>query len=81
MAGSGTISVSPTNGPYASNTVVVLTANASANWAFDHWTGDVTGSQNPVSLTMNGPRNVQAVFVQTAYPLTATTPGGGTVTR
>ena len=79
VVGGGTISVNPTNGPYASNTVVVLTANAATNWAFDHWTGDVTGSQNPVSLTMNGPRSVQAVFVQTAYPLTATTPGGGTV--
>ncbi len=80
VVGGGTISVRPTNGPYASNTVVVLTANAAAGWAFDHWTGDVTGSQNPVSLTMDRPRSVQAVFVQTAYPLTATTPGGGTVT-
>ena len=79
VVGSGTISVNPPNGPYASNTVVILTANAAANWFFDHWTGDVTGSQNPVSLTMNGPRSVQAVFVQTAYPLTVTTPGGGSV--
>ena len=29
---------------------------------------------------MNGPRNVQAVFVPTAYPLTISTPGGGNVT-
>ena len=29
---------------------------------------------------MNGPRNVQAVFVPTSYPLTASTPGGGSVT-
>jgi hypothetical protein len=80
VVGSGTISIGPTNGPYASNTVVVLTANAGVNWAFDHWTGDVSGSQNPLSLTMNGPRNVQAVFVQNAYPLTASTTGGGSVT-
>jgi hypothetical protein len=79
VVGGGTISVGPTNGPYASNTVVVLTANASAHWAFDHWTGDVMGSQNPVSLTMGGPRSVEAVFVPTAFPLTAITPGGGTV--
>lgn len=79
IVGSGAISVNPTNAPYASNTVVVLTANAAVAWAFDHWTGDVTGSQNPMSLTMNAPHSVQAVFAQTAYPLTATTPGGGTV--
>ena len=80
VVGSGTISVNPANVPYASNTVVVLTANPAVGWALDHWAGDATGSQNPLSLTMNGPRSVQAVFVQTAYPLTATTPGGGTVT-
>ena len=79
VVGGGTISVNWTNPPYGSNTVVVLTANAATAWAFDHWTGDVTGSQNPVSLAMNGPRSAQAVFVQTAYPLTATTPGGGSV--
>jgi len=71
----------PPNGPYVSNTIVVLTAVASStNWAFDHWGGDATGTQNPVSVTMNGPRSVQAVFVQTAFPLTVSTPGGGSAT-
>ena len=79
VVGSGTISVNWHNPPYGSNTSVVVTAHAAANWGFGHWTGDVMGSQNPVSLTMNGPHSVQAVFVQTAYPLTAATPGGGTV--
>jgi alpha-tubulin suppressor-like RCC1 family protein len=79
VVGSGRISVNWNNPPYGSNTMVVVTAHAAANWGFDHWTGDVTGSQNPVSLIMNGPHSVQAVFVQTAYSLTATTPGGGTV--
>ena len=60
--------------------MVTLTANAASHWAFDHWTGDATGSQNPLNVTMNGPRSVQAVFVQTAYPLTISTPGGGGVT-
>jgi hypothetical protein len=78
--GNGMISVNPPGSPYGSNSVVVLTAVPAANWAFDHWTGDATGTQNPVSVTMNGPRNVQAVFVQTAYPLTVGTPGGGSVT-
>jgi hypothetical protein len=80
VVGAGTISANPSNGPYPSNSVVVLTATAAPHWAFDHWTGDVTGSENPASVTMNGPRSVQAVFVQTDYPLTATTAGGGSVT-
>jgi hypothetical protein len=78
--GSGTIIANPTNGPYASNTVVTLTAAPAQYWAFDHWTGDATGNLNPVSVTMNGPRSVQAVFAQTSFPLTANTPGGGSVT-
>ena len=80
VIGSGTIIANPAGGPYASNSVVTLTANAAAHWAFDHWAGDATGSQNPLSLTMNGPRSVQAVFIKTAYPLTVSTPGGGSVT-
>jgi hypothetical protein len=80
VIGNGTLSTNPPGGLYASNSVVTLTANAASRWSFDHWTGDAAGSQNPLSLTMNGPRSVQAVFVQTAFPLTLTTPGGGGVT-
>jgi hypothetical protein len=82
VTGSGTITASPTNsfGFYTSNTVVTLTATAALHWAFDHWTGDASGTSNPVNVTMNGPRNVQAVFVPTAYPLTLSSPGGGKAT-
>jgi hypothetical protein len=78
--GQGTVSVNPTNNPYASNSVVLLTASAATNWAFDYWTGNATGNQNPLSVTMNGPRSIQAVFVQTNFPLSVSAPGGGSVT-
>jgi len=80
VLGSGTIEASPTNSPYASNSVVTLTATAAVHWAFDHWTGDASGSQNPIIVTVNGPRSVQAVFTPTAYPLNVSSPGGGSVT-
>jgi hypothetical protein len=80
VIGAGTIATNPPSGPYISNSIVTLTATAAQYWAFDHWTGDATGSINPTTVTMNGPRSVQAVFVQTAYPLTVSTPGGGSVT-
>ncbi len=79
VLGSGTISLNPTNGPFFSNSVVTVTATASAYWAFDHWTGDVSGSQNPLTVIVDGPLNIQADFVQAAYPLTVGTLGGGTV--
>lgn len=62
--GSGTVSANPASGPYVHNSVLTLTATAAPHWAFDHWAGDATGSQNPLSLTMNSSRNVQAVFIQ-----------------
>jgi hypothetical protein len=77
VSGSGTIS--PSSGVFASNTVITLTANAASAWAFDHWAGDLMGNANPTNLTMNGPKNVQAVFVPTAFPISVTTPGAGTV--
>ena len=80
FTGVGSVGISPFPGPYISNSIVTLTAYNSVNWAFDHWTGDISGSINPTNVTMNGPRAVQAVFVPTAYPLTLGTSGGGTVT-
>ena len=79
VIGNGIISVDPPGDPYPSNSVVTVTATPSANWLFDHWTGDASGNQNPLSVTMNGPRSVQAVFMDT-YPVTVSTPGGGSVT-
>ena len=78
--GTGSISNNPPTSPYISNSVVTLTATGGTNWAFDHWTGDLSGSVNPTAVTMDGPKNVQAVFVPTAYPLTISTLGGGSVT-
>jgi hypothetical protein len=69
VSGSGSVSLNPSGGIYASNSVVTLTATPSdCSWFFDHWTGDLSGNQNPANLTMNAPRNVQAVFVP-LYPL------------
>lgn len=80
VSGGGSISLIPTNGPYLSNLVVTVSASAATNWAFSHWSGDASGSVNSTFVTMNGPRSVQANFNQIAYPLTLSTPGGGSVT-
>ncbi len=79
VVGNGSITVSPTPGPYLSNSVVVLTANPGPNWLFAYWTNGVSGTQNPLNVTMNGPVNATAVFTPT-YPVTVATAGGGSVT-
>lgn len=57
-------SVSPQNGTYTQGQSVTVTATPASGWAFDRWEGDVSGSQNPVSVTMNSNVSISAVFVQ-----------------
>jgi regulation of enolase protein 1 (concanavalin A-like superfamily) len=66
--GSGSISRSPEKNSYSCNEVVQLTALAEPGWAFSEWTGNVTGADNPVLLTMDAAKVVTAVFVE-APPL------------
>lgn len=78
--GNGT--VSPANGSFSEGAEVTLTATPAEGYQFDSWSGDGTGSQNPLTLVMNGNKTVQANFsaiTYTQYTLTANTSGSGTV--
>lgn len=63
-AGGGTTSPSPSSGDgfYNSGTVVQITATANSGYTFNNWSGDASGSVNPVSVTMSAPRSVTANF-------------------
>jgi len=63
-SGSGNVSLSPPGGNYDAGTIVTLTANASSGWIFQYWSGDLSGNENPVSITMDSDKNVTAVFTQ-----------------
>ncbi|WP_373520398.1 hypothetical protein [Aquiflexum sp.] len=54
--------VTPASGTQAENASVSVTATPAAGWAFVRWEGDLTGSTNPASLTMNADKAVVAVF-------------------
>jgi len=62
----GSIAASPSSasGYYASGATVQLTANPASNFQFSNWSGDLSGSTNPQSITMNAPHTVTAVFAQ-----------------
>ncbi|MBL7119395.1 MAG: hypothetical protein ISS53_01775 [Dehalococcoidia bacterium] len=62
-------------------TEVTVTAIAADGYEFDHWEGDLTGSDNPVSIEMGGNKTITAIF--SAYfglSVEVEPTGGGTVT-
>lgn len=61
-SGAGTVALSPSGGSYSPDTVVTLTASASSGHTFSAWSGDLTGSANPGTITMNGNKTVTANF-------------------
>ncbi len=84
VSGSGTVTRSPDQASYAAGSSVNLTATAASGWSFSGWSGDLTGSANPASLTVNADKTVTATFTQppaTTYTLTVNTVGQGTVTK
>lgn len=62
VSGAGSITQSPTGTVHTDGTVVSLTANPDSGYQFDGWSGDLTGSSNPASITMNSNKSVTAVF-------------------
>lgn len=77
----GSVTRSPDRPSYTHGTVVTLTATPAPGWRFVGWSGDLSGSANPATMTMNGNRTVTATFAQIEYTLNVTTVGGGSVSR
>ena len=71
--------VSP-GGTYNSRTVVAISASADAIHDFAGWSGDAAGLADPVSVTLDRNKTVQANFSLKRFALTTSTAGGGSVT-
>ncbi|TLP72898.1 VCBS repeat-containing protein [Maribacter sp. ACAM166] len=54
--------VSPLNGTYDEGTVVSIEGTPLDGYLFKEWSGDVQGTDNPVSFTMDSNKNVTGVF-------------------
>ena len=70
-------------GPYHYGDIVTLTANPQAGETFSSWGGDLGGSNNPETITINANKTVEANFAFIDYALTVTSAGGtgGTTDR
>ncbi|MDJ0768692.1 MAG: InlB B-repeat-containing protein [Ilumatobacter sp.] len=69
-SGSGSVTVDPDQPTYTYGDVVSLTAVPDAGFVFAGWSGDATGSANPLSLTLDGSKSVTATFVPENQPPT-----------
>jgi mannan endo-1,4-beta-mannosidase len=69
--GSGSVSLNPPGGSYTAGTQVTLTAQANSGYVFSSWSGDLSGTTNPATITINSNKTVTANFVQS---------GGGSTT-
>ena len=68
VVGSGVIVLDPDKSGYQKNNVVTVTAEAGVDWTFDHWEGDLAGTQNPTTLRVSGEHVVRAVFTDASSP-------------
>lgn len=65
---------------YPKNSLATITATPSSGWQFSHWTGNATGSTNPIQITMDANKSVTANFTQITYdPIVVTSPTTTTV--
>ena len=62
IIGAGNVILDPPGGLYQEGTPVTLTAEPVVNFDFNGWSGDLSGFQNPVTITMNSDKNVSAIF-------------------
>jgi len=73
LSGSVNRTTESCSGGYTAGSVVQLSGVANSGYQFGSWSGAVTGTGNPVSITMDGNKSVTANFTEA---LTALSPSG-----
>jgi hypothetical protein len=75
-------SINPSEGKYDSASTLTLKANPADGWLFAGWSGDVSGTENPLSLKMDSNISVTATFteiISVEYTLNTTINGSGSL--
>ncbi len=70
IEGNGSVEIDPPTGPYDADTLVTVIATADAGSQFDGWQGDLTSDNPAETITMDGEKQITAVF-------SVAPPGGG----
>jgi len=59
----GTVEKNPSQATYLAGTNVQLTATPNSGYMFSGWSGDASGSENPLLVQMNSNKNITAIFI------------------
>ena len=62
--GLGSVTLDPPGGRYPSGIEVELTAVPASGYAFDYWSGDLSGTLNPTTITVDSDKTVTAHFAE-----------------
>lgn len=68
VATNGSVTKNPNQATYTAGSTVVLTAAPNAGYVFSSWSGDATGNNNPLTVTMNANKNITAIFTAAILP-------------
>jgi uncharacterized repeat protein (TIGR02543 family) len=71
----GTTNPTPNIYTYDYGTQVQVTATANSGYEFSGWTGDASGTTNPITITMDSDKSIKANFIK--EPLPDDDDGGG----
>jgi len=78
ISGGGSVDISPDQAVYACGDPVDLTATADLDWVFTGWSGDLSGTDNPATISMERARFVTANFAPTSGTVIAANTTGVT---
>ena len=65
--GTGSVSFDPPGGIYDVGTTIQMTAVPGVGSTFDSWSGGITSTENPLTITINGPIEIIANFIDPNY--------------
>jgi uncharacterized repeat protein (TIGR02543 family) len=80
VEGNGSVTVDPDQATYIYGDVVDLTASPDQGWQFSHWSGDASGDQASISITIERNTTATAHFEAIPYTLEVDVEGNGSVT-
>jgi uncharacterized repeat protein (TIGR02543 family) len=81
--GNGTVTRDPDQTGYYPGSTVELSATPQPGYAFAGWSGDASGTTNPLTVVMDADKSIHATFTTgpAQRTLTVNVQGGGTVAR